>query len=66
MLWTSRTFTAEMYRLLIEKQRRQLRYYLCTGLALWLSHEKNISAKEHEWLADVVKRTILLTTYDVE
>ena len=32
--------SAAMYRLVVEKQRRQLPYYLCTGLALGLSHEK--------------------------
>ena len=48
-----------MYRLLVEKQRRQLPYYLCTGLALGLSHEKTIWEKQRsrEWWADIVKGT---------
>ena len=48
-----------MYRLLVEKQRRQLPYHLCTGLALGLSHEKTISEKQRsrEWWTDIVKGT---------
>ena len=51
--------TASMYRLLVEKQRRQLPYYLCTGLALGLSHEKTIWEKQRsrEWWTDIVKGT---------
>ena len=48
-----------MYRLLVEKQRRQLIYYLRTGLALGLSHEKIILEKQRsrEWCTDIVKGT---------
>ena len=48
-----------MYRLLVEKQRRRLPYYLCTGLALGLSHEKTIWEKQRsrEWWTDIVKGT---------
>ena len=51
--------TAAMYRLLVEKQKRQLPYYLCTGLALGLSHEKTIWEKQRsqEWWTDIVKGT---------
>ena len=49
-----------MYRLLVEKQRRQLPYYLCTGLPLGLSHEKTIWEKQQsrEWWPDIVKGTL--------
>ena len=48
-----------MYRLLVEKQRRQLPYYLCTGFALGLSSEKTIWEKQRsrEWWPDIVKGT---------
>ena len=48
-----------MYRLLVEKQMRQLSYYLCTGLALGLSHKKSIWEKQRsrEWWTDIVKGT---------
>ena len=47
-----------MYRLLVEKQRRQLPYYLCTVFALGLSHEKTIWEKQRsrEWWTDIVRR----------
>ena len=49
-----------MYRLLVEKQRRQLPYYLCAGLALGLSHEKTIWEKQRsrKWWTDIVKGTL--------
>ena len=53
--------TADIYRLLIEKQRGQLPYYLCPGLAIGFSHEKTIWTKEPSdvrW-ADVVKGTFI-------
>ena len=48
-----------MYGLLVEKQRRQLPYYLCTWLALGLSHEKNIgeNQRSRELWTDIVKGT---------
>ena len=48
-----------MYRLLVEKQRRRLPCYLCTGLALGLSNEKTIWEKQRsrEWWTDIVKGT---------
>ena len=48
-----------MYRLLVEKQRKQLPYYLYTGLALGLSHEKTIWEKQRsqQWWTDIVKGT---------
>ena len=43
----------------VEKQRRQLPYYLCTGFALGLSSEKTIWEKQRsrEWWTDIVKGT---------
>ena len=38
-----------MYRLLVEKQKRQLPYYLCTGLALGLSHENLFGVGKSVW-----------------
>ena len=52
-----------MYRLLVEKQWRQLPYYLCTGLALGLSHEKTVWEKQRfrEWWTDIVKGNLVMT-----
>ena len=48
-----------MYRLLVEKQRRQLQYFCALGLALGLFHEKTIWGKQRsrKWWTDIVKGT---------